>query len=133
MRVLHQKSPDAHTAFRLPKELLAKIDTLCDELDLTRSQLFRRSIAEYISAYVSERYDEAMRRTKGLRSFRNVTGGVQSQRKGLKRRVKRDGPRSTGDHLTTPNLANDLGSGGFRDDDATPRPVHSVFLLPLPD
>jgi predicted transcriptional regulator len=134
LRVFHQNPPDAHTAFRLPKELLAKIDTICEELDLTRSQLFRRSIAEYIKEWVCARLYETMKRTNRLRSYRDVTGGVQAKRKDLKRRVKRnDGSRSTGDHMATPNLANDSASGGFRDDDSTPRPVQSVFLFPLPD
>ena len=47
--------PDSSTAFRLPKQLLAKIDGICDELDCTRSQLFRRSIKEYISFHELDR------------------------------------------------------------------------------
>ena len=43
-------SPEAHAAFRLPQDLLAIIDEICIEHDLTRSQLFRRSVAEYIKA-----------------------------------------------------------------------------------
>ena len=46
--VVYRTSPDAHAAFRLPEELLAVIDSICVEQDLTRSQLFRRSITEYI-------------------------------------------------------------------------------------
>jgi metal-responsive CopG/Arc/MetJ family transcriptional regulator len=42
------RAADAHTAFRLPQELLATIDNLCDQLDLTRSQLFRRCVMEYL-------------------------------------------------------------------------------------
>jgi predicted transcriptional regulator len=44
----HSKSTDAHAAFRLPKDVLTIVDDICIELDLTRSQIFRRSIAEYI-------------------------------------------------------------------------------------
>ena len=46
---------DSSTAFRLPQSLLAKIDGICDELDCTRSQLFRRSIKEYISFHELDR------------------------------------------------------------------------------
>ena len=41
-------------AFRLSTELLARVDTLCREMDLTRSQLFRRSVAEYVARKESE-------------------------------------------------------------------------------
>ena len=41
--------PDKATAFRLPTQLLAKIDSICQTLDCSRSQLFRRSIKDYIS------------------------------------------------------------------------------------
>ena len=36
------------TAFRLSAALLKKADSVCVELDLARSQLFRRSIVEFI-------------------------------------------------------------------------------------
>ena len=39
---------DASTAFRLPQGLLATVDVVCDQQDLTRSQVFRRSITEYL-------------------------------------------------------------------------------------
>lgn len=52
---LFRQVDDAHTAFRLPKDLLATIDTICNDLDLTRSQLFRRSITEYLKARAYER------------------------------------------------------------------------------
>jgi hypothetical protein len=39
---------DPATAFRLPKMLLATVDTLCAKQDLTRSQVFRRSITEFL-------------------------------------------------------------------------------------
>jgi len=42
------KSPDSSTAFRLSKGLLATIDAFCEQQDLTRSQLYRRSISEYL-------------------------------------------------------------------------------------
>jgi predicted transcriptional regulator len=45
---LRRIPPSAHAAFRLSKDLLATIDIICGEFDLTRSQLFRRSVAEYI-------------------------------------------------------------------------------------
>ena len=35
-------------AFRLPQGLLATVDIICDKQDLTRSQVFRRSITEYL-------------------------------------------------------------------------------------
>jgi hypothetical protein len=42
------KISDPITGFRLPKTMLAKVDSLCVEQDLTRSQVFRRSIMEYL-------------------------------------------------------------------------------------
>ena len=41
--------PDFTTAFRLPKQLLEKIDGICEQLDLSRSQFFRRSVKDFIS------------------------------------------------------------------------------------
>ena len=40
--------PNSSTAFRLPQDLLATVDMVCDQQDLTRSQVFRRSITEYL-------------------------------------------------------------------------------------
>jgi predicted transcriptional regulator len=42
------KISDPATAFRLKKTILATIDLICAEQDLTRSQLYRRSIMEYL-------------------------------------------------------------------------------------
>ena len=42
------KISDPSTAFRLPKIVLATVDLICVEQDLTRSQMFRRSIMEYL-------------------------------------------------------------------------------------
>lgn len=39
---------DPSTAFRLPEALLATVDSFCHQMDLTRSQLFRRSLTEYL-------------------------------------------------------------------------------------
>lgn len=39
---------DRLTAFRLSTKLLAEVDVVRRKLDLTRSQLFRRSIVEFI-------------------------------------------------------------------------------------
>jgi metal-responsive CopG/Arc/MetJ family transcriptional regulator len=41
---------DSSTAFRLPKGLLATIDAICEKQDLTRSQLFRRSVTQYLKS-----------------------------------------------------------------------------------
>ena len=43
------KSSDPSTGFRLPKTMLATVDSICAKQDLTRSKLFRRSILEYLS------------------------------------------------------------------------------------
>jgi hypothetical protein len=43
----HSK-PNSLTAFRLPQGVLATVDLICDQQDLTRSQVFRRSIMEYL-------------------------------------------------------------------------------------
>jgi hypothetical protein len=40
--------PNSSTAFRLPQGLLATVDLICDQQDLTRSQVYRRSIMEYL-------------------------------------------------------------------------------------
>ena len=42
------KVSDPATAFRLPKTILATIDLICAKQDLTRSQVYRRSIMEYL-------------------------------------------------------------------------------------
>lgn len=51
-RQLEAVSPGRPTlcvTFRLPKELLARVDVICRELDLRRSQLLRRSVTEYLA------------------------------------------------------------------------------------
>ena len=55
MKLFRRTPPDSSTAFRLPKELLASIDSICNDLDLTRSQLFRRSVTEFIKSLGHER------------------------------------------------------------------------------
>ena len=55
MKFFRRTPPDSSTAFRLPKELLSTIDSICDEMDLTRSQLFRRSVTEFIKSLGHER------------------------------------------------------------------------------
>ena len=42
------KISDPATAFRLPKRVLATVDAICAREDLTRSQVFRRSVMEYL-------------------------------------------------------------------------------------
>jgi hypothetical protein len=42
------KISDPSTAFRLPQAVLATVDSLCAKQDLTRSQVYRRSIVEYL-------------------------------------------------------------------------------------
>jgi hypothetical protein len=59
--VLNRAPPEAHTAFRLSRELLAEVDALCQRLDLTRSQLFRRGIAKYTSANMSASMSRRLR------------------------------------------------------------------------
>ena len=44
------KISDPATAFRLPKTILATIDLICAKQDLTRSQVFRRSVMEYLKS-----------------------------------------------------------------------------------
>ena len=39
---------DPATAFRIPKTILATVDAICAKQDLTRSQVFRRSVVEYL-------------------------------------------------------------------------------------
>jgi metal-responsive CopG/Arc/MetJ family transcriptional regulator len=42
------KASNPSTGFRLPQTMLATVDTICAQQDLTRSQVFRRSIMEFI-------------------------------------------------------------------------------------
>jgi predicted DNA-binding protein len=42
---------DRLTAFRLPALLLDRVDNLCGRYELTRSQLFRRSIVEFVNRH----------------------------------------------------------------------------------
>jgi hypothetical protein len=42
------KVSDPPTAFRLPKAILAIVDAICAKEDLTRSQVFRRSVMAYL-------------------------------------------------------------------------------------
>jgi hypothetical protein len=44
------KISDPPTAFRLPKRILAIVDAICAREDLTRSQVFRRSVMEYLKS-----------------------------------------------------------------------------------
>ena len=48
MKLFTQPRPDKNTAFRLPKMVLATVDKFCSQQDLTRSQLYRRSILEFL-------------------------------------------------------------------------------------
>lgn len=47
---LFSQPPDASTAFRLPQKVLEAVDLACGKNDLTRSQIFRRSIVDYLKA-----------------------------------------------------------------------------------
>jgi predicted transcriptional regulator len=42
------KISDPATAFRLPRTMLATVDEICARQDLTRSQVFRRSVMQYL-------------------------------------------------------------------------------------
>src|SRR5262249_22806476 len=44
------KISDPPTAFRIPKTILATVDAICAKEDLTRSQVFRRSVMEYLKS-----------------------------------------------------------------------------------
>jgi predicted transcriptional regulator len=48
VKIFRITPPDAHVAFRLPSELLSKVDLVCENLDLSRSQVLRRAIVEYV-------------------------------------------------------------------------------------
>ena len=50
MIISNDSKPDAKlAAFRLPKQLLAAVDVVCLRDDMTRSQLFRRCITEFVT------------------------------------------------------------------------------------
>jgi antitoxin component of RelBE/YafQ-DinJ toxin-antitoxin module len=42
------KTSDPSIGLRLPKELLATVDAICEQHDLTRSQVVRHSVMEYL-------------------------------------------------------------------------------------
>jgi Ribbon-helix-helix protein, copG family len=42
------KVSDPPAAFRVPKAILATVDAICAREDLTRSQVFRRSVMAYL-------------------------------------------------------------------------------------
>ena len=42
------KASDPATAFRLPKAILASVDAICAKEDMTRSQIYRKSLVEYL-------------------------------------------------------------------------------------
>jgi predicted transcriptional regulator len=44
------KISDPATAFRLPQTILATVDAICAREDLTRSQVFRRSVMQYLKS-----------------------------------------------------------------------------------
>jgi hypothetical protein len=49
LQAIHRGQRDVCVAFRIPTEMLARVDTLCGELNLTRSRLFQRSLMEYMA------------------------------------------------------------------------------------
>jgi hypothetical protein len=52
------------TGFRLPKTMLATVEAFCAKQDLTRSQLFRRSITEYLKSQNARVTDVTSREPK---------------------------------------------------------------------
>ena len=60
MKTKHTSS----TAFRLPQGLLATVDIICDQQDLTRSQVFRRSITEYLKSQQVEIVEQPIEEPK---------------------------------------------------------------------
>jgi len=54
LKLFRQIKPDKSTAFRLPNGLLTTVDIICEKQDITRSQLYRRSLLEYIKNQPAE-------------------------------------------------------------------------------
>jgi hypothetical protein len=48
VKLIQPLKTNALSAFRLPQNVLATVDQVCDQQDLTRSQVFRRSIKEFL-------------------------------------------------------------------------------------
>jgi predicted transcriptional regulator len=48
LKLIQPLKTNALSAFRLPKNVLATVDQVCDQQDLTRSQVFRRSVMEFL-------------------------------------------------------------------------------------
>jgi hypothetical protein len=48
MRGRTLKLPDPQTAFRISRGLLATVDAICEQEDLTRSQVYRKSLTEFL-------------------------------------------------------------------------------------
>jgi metal-responsive CopG/Arc/MetJ family transcriptional regulator len=49
LKSVNEKDADHLTSFRLPRALLRTVDLFCEQQDVTRSQFFRRCIAEYVA------------------------------------------------------------------------------------
>ncbi len=46
-----QQSPDRFAAFRISAEILDRVDVVCEQQDLTRSQFMRRSVLELLKQH----------------------------------------------------------------------------------
>ncbi len=49
-----QPSPNKFAAFRIPAEILDRVDVVCEHQDLTRSQFMRRSVIELLKQHPLE-------------------------------------------------------------------------------
>ncbi len=50
-RLCDQWSPDKFAAFRIPAESLDRVNLVCEQQDLTRSQFLRRSVVELLDQH----------------------------------------------------------------------------------
>jgi metal-responsive CopG/Arc/MetJ family transcriptional regulator len=55
MRIFRKAPPNSRTGFRLPRELLDSIDAVCSQQDLTRSQVFRKCVTQFINGVAENR------------------------------------------------------------------------------
>ena len=53
MVVVNREDFSCFTAFKVSRQLLDTIDATCRKLDLTRSQLYRRCVVEFVHRYLS--------------------------------------------------------------------------------
>jgi hypothetical protein len=88
LRLFRTTPPNKHAAFRLSQELLATIDSICDQLDITRSQFFRHALTDRVKSYTCPIAHKRRKEAMVTRTVRpNATEKIKHQ--GRNRKPKR--------------------------------------------